>query len=73
MFVKTEQQARQKLAELMKIERFRRKISQEKLAELADISRNYVSDIERVKGNPSFDILCKIATILDLDMNAILK
>ncbi len=39
-----------------------RKLSQEKLGELAGISTNFVSEIELGKGNPSITVIRKLAT-----------
>lgn len=51
-----------------RIQRLRRanQLSQEKLAELADFSTNYLSRIERGKENPSFEILVRIADVFDM-------
>ncbi len=73
MFAKIDEGARQKLAEVIKIGRMRKNISQEYLAELADISRNYVSNIERKNANPTLSVLIKIAKTIDLDLNEIIK
>ncbi|SFU01745.1 DNA-binding transcriptional regulator, XRE-family HTH domain [Algoriphagus locisalis] len=42
-----------------------KKVSQEKLAELADLDRTYVSDIENGKRNVSIETMYKIARALD--------
>jgi len=44
--------------------RLERKISQEKLAEIADLHRNYVGVLERGGQNPSLDAICKLARAL---------
>ena len=51
-----------------RIQRIRKaqKISQERLAELADVSMNYVSRIERGTENPSLDILIRVGRALDM-------
>ncbi|MBX7208578.1 MAG: helix-turn-helix domain-containing protein [Verrucomicrobiaceae bacterium] len=41
-------------------------ISQEKLAELADINRTYVSDIERGNRNPGIKNLARLAKALGI-------
>lgn len=43
-------------------------ISQEKLAELADLDRTYISDIENGKRNVSIETVFKIAKALDKPM-----
>ena len=50
--------------------RLQRKMSISALAAKAGISKGYVSDIEKgVKGNPSVDVLEKIATALDVNVS----
>lgn len=39
-------------------------LSQEKLAEMADLHRNYVGVLERAKQSPSLDAICKLARAL---------
>lgn len=43
-------------------------ISQEKLAELAELDRTYISDIENGKRNVSIETVFKIAKALDKPM-----
>ena len=57
----------------IKSERLRRNISQEKLAELTNISRNSVSLIETGKINPTILKVIDIARVLDIDVNVLLK
>jgi transcriptional regulator with XRE-family HTH domain len=40
------------------------KLSQEKLAEMADMHRNYVGILERAQQSPSLDAICKLAHAL---------
>lgn len=42
-----------------------KKVSQEKLAELADLDRTYVSDIENGKRNVSIETIFKISNALE--------
>ena len=44
--------------------RARRKVSQEKLAELADLHHNYVGELERGEKAASIDVLVKITRAL---------
>ena len=49
--------------------RVERKLSQEKLAELAGVDRTYVSRLERTMENPSIGILDKVATALSVSIS----
>jgi transcriptional regulator with XRE-family HTH domain len=44
--------------------RLERGLSQEKLAELADLHRNYVGMLERASQSASLDAICKLAAAL---------
>jgi transcriptional regulator with XRE-family HTH domain len=44
-------------------------LSQEQLAERADLHRNYISDIERGERNPSLENIQKIARSLDMKVS----
>lgn len=57
----------------IKSERLRRNLSQERLAELTNISRNSVSLIETGKINPTILKVIDIAHVLDLDINVLLR
>ena len=57
----------------IKSERLRRNISQERLAELTNISRNSVSLIETGKINPTILKVLDIANALGTDINALTK
>jgi transcriptional regulator with XRE-family HTH domain len=46
--------------------RLERKISQEKLAEMASLHRNYVGVLERGGQSPSLDAICKLASALKI-------
>lgn len=48
--------------------RRKRNLSQERLAEKADINSKYLSRIERGTENPTFDLLIKLAHALDVEM-----
>lgn len=48
--------------------RKKRKLSQEQVAERADISPNYLSRIECGKENPTLDMLIKLARALGIEM-----
>jgi transcriptional regulator with XRE-family HTH domain len=46
-------------------------ISQEKLAEIAEIHRTYISSIERGERNPSLENIEKLAKALDISISAL--
>jgi transcriptional regulator with XRE-family HTH domain len=49
------------------------KWSQEKLAEKADLHRNYIGDIERGEENVSVDALTRIATALKVRLSDLVR
>lgn len=49
-----------------------KKMKQNELAEQTELSRNYISDIEAGRYMPSVETLTKIATCLEMDLNALL-
>ena len=53
-------------ADRLKQLRTKRGISQERLAQLAGMNRNYVGDVERGKRNPCLYNIVKIAEALDV-------
>lgn len=64
---------RTRFAENMKRERVIKKLSQEKLAELAGLHRTYVSQVERGVTSISLDNVEKLAAALGLDEESLLK
>ena len=54
-------------------ERKNKKISQEKLAELADLHRNYIGAVERGEMNTGVENIYKIALALDIKMEILFK
>ena len=57
-----------KLGLKIRVERQKKRISQEKLAELADLNRNFVGMIERGETNVTVKNLEAIANALELDI-----
>ena len=57
----------------IKSERLRRNISQEKLAELTNISRNSISLIETGKINPTILKMIDIADVLGVELSTLIK
>ena len=52
----------------IKIERIRKKISQEKLAEFSDLNKNTIGSIERGEISPTIETLNSIAKGLDIGL-----
>lgn len=59
------------VADNIRIERLRRRLSQEKLAEMVDISTKYLNMIENRKANPTIVIVIKICIALGIELNAV--
>lgn len=53
--------------------RINRKLSQEKLAELAGLSRNYIGKIERGERKATLDVLREITTVLNCSLEELFK
>jgi len=58
-----------KIAEKVKNQRKKLGISQEVLAEKANIDRTYASQIERAIANPSLTVLCSLANALEMKLS----
>jgi transcriptional regulator with XRE-family HTH domain len=61
-----------KIAEKVKLQRLKLGISQETLAEKANIDRTYASQIERAIANPSLTVLCSLANALEMKLSDLL-
>ena len=55
----------------IRLARLRKRISQEKLAEMIDISTKYLNMIENRKANPTIVIVIRICMALDIDLNTV--
>lgn len=53
----------------IRVARLDKKISQEKLAEYADLNKNTVGSIERGEISPTIETLYKIASALDIELH----
>lgn len=53
----------------LRLERLKRRLSQEKLAELANVTKAYIGSIERAKTNPSLIVIYKLCAALEIDPN----
>ena len=60
-------------ADRLKQLRLKRKLSQESLAELAGMNRNYVGDVERGKRNPCLINIVKLADVLRVHPSELFK
>lgn len=65
--------ARQRISVNLKRLRKQRGLSQEKMAELADFHRTYVSQLERCVTNISIDGLERLSGALEVDIVELLK
>lgn len=65
--------AREVLARNMREKRAELGISQERLAELADLHRTYVSSVERCQRNIGIDGIGRIARALKLKLSELLR
>ncbi len=61
------------LGEIIKNRRKELRITQPHLAELANVSTNTLYKIERGQGNPSFDVLNKLAEVLGMELSLEVK
>lgn len=62
----------QKISENIRIERLKKRYSQEKLAEMAGITQKYLNLIENKKANPSIVVIVNLCNSLEIDLNSIL-
>ena len=62
-----------KISENIRIERLKKRYSQEKLSDMADITQKYLNYIENKKANPSIIVVIKICNALDITLNDLLK
>lgn len=68
MEIPRDQKALEALASRIRLLRTRAGISQEQLALQCDINRTYISKIERGAANPSFLILVRISSVLEVPL-----
>lgn len=66
-----EQEFRKRIALNMRIERARTGLTQEKLAELSEISTKHITKIEKAKVTPSAYLIYKIAKALDVSIDTL--
>ena len=68
-----EQTISERFGQVVKSVRERQGMSQEKLAELAEIDRTYVSMIERGKKHPTLKVASRIADALNMRLSEIIR
>jgi transcriptional regulator with XRE-family HTH domain len=61
------------LGEIIKTRRKELKITQPHLAELAEVSTNTLYKLERGQGNPSLEVLKKLAEVLGMEIKLEVK
>jgi transcriptional regulator with XRE-family HTH domain len=71
--LKKEQTISRKFGQVIRVVREQQGISQEKLAELAEIDRTYVSMIERGKRRPTLEIADRIANALSMRLSEVIR
>ena len=60
------------IAENIRIQRLRKRLTQDKLAELSGFSTQYINSIEAKKVNPSIVVIVNICKALNIDLNKII-
>ena len=68
-----EQKFREQLALNMRVERARKRLTQEKLAELSGISAKHITKIENACVTPSAYLIYKIAKALDVSVDSLIS
>ena len=61
----------EKVSDNIRLARLQKRISQENLAEMVDISTKYLNMIENRKANPTIVIVVKICKVLNIELSAI--
>ena len=56
----------------VRCERVRQRLSQESLAERADLHRTYITDVERGVRNISIETICKLANALEISIASLI-
>ena len=62
-----------KFGKNVKIERIKKDLTQEKLAEIMNVSQNYVANIEGGKANMSLGKVLELSDFLGVDVNLLLE
>jgi transcriptional regulator with XRE-family HTH domain len=64
---------RELLGRRMRSLRTLKRMTQQELGEKADVNYKFLGEIERGRQNPSFDVLSKIATALDVEVSELFR
>ena len=70
--METVDKVRAELARNLRMLRAAARVTQEDLADRADLQRSQISQIEQELGNPSLKTLCQLADALDLTVSELL-
>lgn len=62
-----------KLGRVIRLERERRRLSQEALSELAGMNRSFVGEIERGEATPTIGTLQKLADAMGIKLSELIK
>lgn len=68
----TKEEVLKVFAENLRMQRARKKMSQEILAEKANITHQHLYRIENEKSSPTLSVIVNIAVALDVDVNTLL-
>jgi len=60
------------IAENIRLQRLKKRLTQENLAEMSGISTKYINSIETGKVNPSIVVIVNICIALNMDLNKII-
>ena len=71
--MRKEQTISERFGKVIKTVRQGQGVSQEKLAELAEIDRTYVSLIERGRRQPTLEVASRIATALKVRLSEVIR
>ena len=62
-----------KFGKNVKIERIKKDLTQEQLAEIMNVSQNYIANIERGKANMSLVKIYELANYLDVNLSSLIS
>lgn len=70
--MKTEKAIRDNIAYNLRVERTKKSLTQEKIAELADVSCKHIVKIEHSQVSPSIYIVYKLAAVLNITVDKLI-